>query len=92
MINKNELVYEDKFIRIFCIEEKPKTKRYSVWSKCSNCKLGEIRWYPPWRHYCFIIGELVFSDRCLMNIGDNVLGLNKLHKVSQIKKRTNKEV
>ncbi len=80
MINSNEKIYEDEFVRIFLIEKKPKTNVYSVWSKGSNCKLGEIRWYPPWRHYCFMIGKLVFSDRCLINIGGNALKLNKEHK------------
>ncbi len=84
MINKNKKVYEDEFIKIFFIEQKPKTKRYSVWSKCSDCKLGEIRWYPPWRHYCFIIKDLVFSDRCQLNLGEFTRKLNEEHK-DQIK-------
>jgi len=32
---------------------KPKTKVFSVMSKCSEVELGEIKWYPSWRHYCF---------------------------------------
>ena len=79
-IDANKEVYEDEFIRIFLTGSKPKTNVYSVWSKCSDCKLGEIKWYPQWRHYCFFIGGLVFSDRCLLNLGNNVLEANKQHK------------
>ena len=80
MINFNEKVYEDEWLKIFLIEKKPKTNVYSVWSKCSDCKLGEIRWYPHWRHYCLILPDLVFSDRCMLNIGEFTKKLNEEHK------------
>jgi hypothetical protein len=81
---ETEEVYEDEWIKIFLIEKKPKTNVFSVWSKCSGCKLGEIRWYPKWRHYCFIVGDFIFSDRCMLNIGNNVLMANKKHKEKSI--------
>ena len=59
-----EITYEDKWLKIILKEIKKKTKVYSVWSKCSDCEIGEIRWYPKWRNYCFILGEIVLSDRC----------------------------
>ena len=46
--------YENEWLEFWLIKEKPKTKVFSVRSKCSNCELGIIEWYPPWRHYCFI--------------------------------------
>jgi hypothetical protein len=32
---------------------KPKTRFFEVISKCSDCVLGIIHWYPQWRHYTF---------------------------------------
>ena len=76
-------VYTDEFISIYLVSNKPKTKVYSVWTKDLMCKLGGISWYPAWRHYCFFPNaaeeDLVFSDMCLLNIGNQVLALNKLH-------------
>lgn len=59
---------------------KPKTKVFSVMSKCSNCELGEIKWYPRWRHYCFFpVSGTLHSDRCLMEISEFITNLNKKH-------------
>jgi len=61
---------------------KPKTKVYSVIAKGSGDELGEIKWYPNWRHYCFfptVEFETVLSDRCLMAISQFVSKLNEEH-------------
>lgn len=39
-----------------------KTKVWSVKAKDGNMFLGEIRWYGPWRRYCFVIDKLSFED------------------------------
>ena len=75
-------------------EEKPnkKTKVFTVWSKCSDCYLGEIKWYPQWRHYCHVIElskielatrSLIFTGRCDIEIGEFVDKLNNDHKDSK---------
>ena len=64
-------------------ESKPKTKVFAIWSKCSDCELGEIKWHPAWRHYCFfptIEISTVHSDRCLRDIADFISELNEKHK------------
>ncbi|MFA5790738.1 MAG: hypothetical protein WC976_06730 [Caldisericia bacterium] len=74
---------EDKWLNFILKEEKPKTKVYSVISKCDGSKLGEIKWYPQWRHYCFfpaIKVETVHSDRCLLSIFEFISKLNMEHK------------
>ena len=85
-------IYEDKWLEIFEEEPKPKTKVFSVWSKCSDTQLGKIRWYPSWRHYCFIINFeeievftklFIFSDRCMLAIGNFTKTLNEDHKYTQ---------
>lgn len=79
-MNKNELVWESDFLKVFFIEQKPKTKRFSVWSKEGNTELGEIEWYPAWRKYCFIVGDLVFDSKCLSSISDVLILENDRHK------------
>lgn len=68
-------------------ESKPKTKVFSVWSKCSDCELGEIRWNGAWRHYGFFPTaeiETVHSDRCLLEISHFITKLNEEHKPNEI--------
>lgn len=60
-----------KFIYFTKITQKTKT---SVW-KCRNNKnhwpLGEVKWYPAWRQYCYFpTDEGVYSRGCLENIND----------------------
>jgi len=64
-------------------ESKPKTKVFSVWSKCSDCELGKIKWHGAWRHYCFFPTtefETMHSDRCLLEISQFITELNQKHK------------
>ena len=79
----NEIVKEDEWLKVILVGSKPKTNIYEVISKCSDCLLGIIKWYPSWRHYCFfptIEIETVYSDRCLISIGEFITDLNKQHK------------
>lgn len=65
-----------KFFRIFEIAQKPKTKVFEVISNSSNAHLGMIKWYGPWRQYCFFpVGDTVFSAGCLKDIQDFITGL-----------------
>lgn len=60
-----------------------KTKKFMIWSKCSECILGFIRWDTGWRHYLFfptLEFETKYSDRCMMNIGLFLEQLNQEHK------------
>ena len=69
-----------KYLEFIEKEKKPKTVVIHVWSKYSNCVLGIIKWYPQWRHYCFFpnnMVEVVYSDRCLMEINDYITNLNE---------------
>ena len=70
-----KIVQEDEWLIFKEGKSKPKTRVIEVWSKCSNCKLGEIKWYPQWRHYCFIDNN-VYSDRCLLSIAEFIARLN----------------
>ncbi len=82
----------EKWLTFKKIERKPKTDVWDVTANCDGSKLGVIRWYPYWRHYCFIVNleliknlveerlELVYSDRCLQSIKDFVTKLNEEYK------------
>ena len=68
------------------VESKPKTKVYEVSNTQVGCVIGEIRWYGPWRHYCFFPEtETTFSDRCLLKIGRFIEALNKEHQKMKAK-------
>lgn len=58
-------------LEIKIIEEKPKTKVYSVSSKFDGTLLGKIYWLGRWRQYVFqpvIEMETVWSDECLLEL------------------------
>ena len=75
-----------KWLEFVETERKPKTKVFDVVSKCDCTVLGEIKWYPSWRHYCFFPAidiETVHSDRCLLEISQFITKLNEEHKKSK---------
>lgn len=50
---------------------KAKTDTWEVWNLDQAIHLGQIRWHPPWRKYCFFpAGECVFEQDCLRHIAE----------------------
>jgi len=52
---------------------KRKTATYSIHNNKTGIKLGEIRWYAPWRQFCLFparFTEVVWSRDCLDDIQD----------------------
>lgn len=83
MAIKEKVLKEDEWLRFIEKERKDKTIVVGVFSKCSKVELGEIRWYPQWRYYCFFPYEdieAVYSDRCEFAIYDFIKELNIKHK------------
>ena len=69
---------EFKYIRFDLLRSTNKT---SIWS-CKNIRfnyeLGIIKWYGPWREYCFFpITNTIFSDECLLAIVEFLESLEK---------------
>ncbi len=59
-------------------------KRTDCWmcrTKGRDTPLGHIKWYAPWRCYCFYPAELtVFNALCLTEIGEFLTRLTCRHK------------
>lgn len=48
-----------------------KTDIYEILSKKSGDILGRIKWYGPWRQYCFFpTAQTVFNNGCMKDIID----------------------
>jgi len=58
-----------KYIYFEVIEEKPKTKVWGCFTIAGHSRLGEVKWYGPWRQYTFSpIPDTDFSMDCLDDI------------------------
>ena len=59
------------YLNAFQLEAKTKTKQFEIKNK-SGCSLGYVKWYAPWRKYCFftsdVVSGLVFDAGCLTGI------------------------
>ena len=68
----------EKDLRFILSEKKAKTQVYRVLNKQQACYIGTIKWHPSWRHYVFSPEEnTIYSDRCLIKIGEFILELNQ---------------
>jgi len=66
-MKQEDLTY--KYIHFYLLESKGKTKVYECRNNRSNSCLGLVKWYGPWRQYCFFpMGETVFNNGCLTDI------------------------
>jgi hypothetical protein len=68
-----------EYMEIELIEQKPKTNVWQVTSKRWSDTLGIIKWYAPWRQYCFFPSPLspVLSSSCLNEIVAFLVKVNK---------------
>lgn len=60
-----------KYVSFFYVEEKPKTSVWSCRNNKSDEELGQVRWYAPWRQYCYFPTrqiETVYNPGCLEDI------------------------
>lgn len=70
-----------KYLEFKLLATKPKTLVYQIRSKSNYNLLGEIKWYPQWRQYCFFpSADSLFNTGCLSDITDFVEDLNRQHK------------
>ena len=61
--------------------EKRKTPIYEVYERNGSNRLGDIRWYPAWRGFCFFPNNnTVFDHGCLLKIVEWINELNKRYK------------
>jgi len=62
---------ESKYLEFFKAGHTGKTEVYNILSKHQGYVIGHIRWYGPWRQYCFYTApNCVFNTGCLQDIQD----------------------
>ena len=62
-------VYEYIQFDLVVQDDKKKTQTYAVRNIKSQFILGWVKWYGPWRQYCFFTdGNTIFSEGCLKDI------------------------
>jgi len=60
---------ESKYLEYFKAGHTGKTEVHDVLSKSSGAILGHIKWYGPWRQYCFWpCPQTIFNPDCLNHI------------------------
>ena len=58
-----------KYMYAKVIDQKPKSVVIGVYSQSSNVLLGKVKWYGPWRQYCFYPEpDTIFNTECLGEI------------------------
>ena len=67
------LTNDYKYITMIHAESKPKTEVFAVMTKDQEVTLGVIKWYAPWRQYCYIPDDnTIYSRGCMADINDFV--------------------
>jgi len=61
--------FESEYMEVLVYSTTGKTYRLNILSKSRGDELGVIKWYGPWRQYCFYPEpETIFSRGCLADI------------------------
>ena len=60
---------KSKYMEFDIVGDTGKTEIWNITSKSSDFLLGQIKWYGPWRQYCFFpSGQCVFNNGCMNDI------------------------
>ena len=58
-----------KYMIFHLVGDTGKTEIWNILSKSSEFVLGQIKWYSPWRQYCFFPSpNSVFNPTCMDDI------------------------
>ena len=61
-------------------EKKAKTSVFSCRTNSNDTELGQVKWYPAWRQYCyFSTTHAVYSVGCLRDIEKFIVSTNEDH-------------
>jgi hypothetical protein len=62
-----------------------KTQKWAAFAAVDGTtRLGEIRWFPAWRQYCFYPEySTVWNDECLHEVARYLARVNREHKESK---------
>ncbi len=67
------VVQKYKYIEMVVAYQSParKTHIWDVLAKSSGADLGQIKWYGPWRQYCFVpSASTIFNKGCMEDINN----------------------
>lgn len=70
----------DDFIKFVETDKISVTRRVNVVNKGSNVVLGVIKWYGPWRQYCFFTTNAIFNPDCLARIASECSMMTTAHR------------
>lgn len=60
---------KSKYLEFNKIGDTGKTEIWDILSKSSGFILGKVKWYGPWRQYCFYpSANCVFNNGCMTDI------------------------
>lgn len=75
-MNKQKQYIDFKVIKPFIHNTKRLTVTCAIISLSSGEQLGIIKWYGPWRQYCFYPNDdTLWNDGCLENVQSILKGL-----------------
>jgi hypothetical protein len=58
-----------EYIEMAEVEKKTKTSVYAIFSKSDKEHIGTIKWYAPWRQYCFFpVDDTIWNRGCLTDV------------------------
>lgn len=81
MSQETQLHNDYKHMTIIHADSKPKTEVFLVQTKNRDIDLGLVKWYAPWRQYCFMPDDdCVFSKGCMADINDFIEKLMEMRK------------
>ena len=84
---------KSKYMKAILIEKKTKTNVYGLVSaRDYDIDLGVVKWYAPWRQYCFFPDrDTVFSPGCIADIIQFIKELMDERKVQRSKVNKNRD-
>ena len=81
--SEKEVSHRGTFISFKLWEAPSEKRKTAIWRihALDGMVIGEVRWYAPWRKYCFSpLAASVYEQVCLREIADFIVSQTEAHK------------
>lgn len=73
-----EIIKETKYLVFALVPTKGKTKSVDIINKHHEEVIGEIKWFGPWRQYCFFpYNNTLWNTTCITDVQEVIDELKK---------------
>lgn len=68
LVKSDDGLIRGKYLYYHEVGKIGKTKHFQIRTRDSSVLIGNVKWYAPWRKYCFFATNCILEETCMLEI------------------------